>query len=87
MKSLHSKHFTYIKLNKIDGNIDDPLLLRHLKYLDDNGIKYRLTNAKMQRGRKELDAIGVSSVPALKVGDQVMIGWNVKDFNKLYAES
>ena len=37
MKSLHSKHFTYIKLNKIDGNIDDPLLLRHLKYLDDNG--------------------------------------------------
>ncbi|PKG80689.1 NrdH-redoxin [Colwellia sp. 75C3] len=55
------------------------------KYLDDNGIKYRLTNAKMQRGRKELDAIGVSSVPALKIGTELMIGWNIKDFQKLYA--
>jgi glutaredoxin len=55
------------------------------KYLDDNGIKYRLTNAKMQRGRKELDAIGISSVPALKIGNEVMIGWNLKGFKKLYA--
>ncbi|NQY87825.1 MAG: glutaredoxin family protein [Colwellia sp.] len=55
------------------------------KYLDDNGIKYRLTNAKMQRGRKELDVIGASSVPALKIGNEVMIGWNLKDFRKLYA--
>ena len=55
------------------------------KYLDNNGIKYRLTNAKMQRGRKELDALGVSSVPALKIGNKVMVGWNLKDFNKLYA--
>jgi len=56
------------------------------KYLDDKGIKYRLTNAKMQRGRKELDAIGARSVPALKIGTQVMIGWNPKNFEKLYAE-
>jgi peroxiredoxin len=56
------------------------------KYLDDNGIKYRLTNAKMQRGRKELDAMGASSVPALKIGNKVMIGWNLKNFKKLYAE-
>ena len=55
------------------------------KYLDDNGIKYRLTNAKMQRGRKELDAIGASSVPALKIGNEVMIGWDLKHFKKLYA--
>jgi len=54
------------------------------KYLDDNGIKYRLTNAKMQRGRKELDAIGASSLPALKIGNDVMIGWNLKNFKKLY---
>jgi len=53
--------------------------------LDDNGIKYRLTNAKMQRGRKELDAIGASSVPALKIGNEVMIGWDLKHFKKLYA--
>jgi len=56
------------------------------KYLDDNGIKYRLTNAKMQRGRKELDAIGARSVPTLKIGTEVMIGWNQKNFEKLYAE-
>ena len=57
------------------------------KYLDDNGIKYRLTNAKMQRGRKELDAIGVRSVPALKIGNEVMIGWNLKEFIKRYNAS
>ena len=56
------------------------------RYLDSKGYKYRLTNAKMQRGRKELDAIGARSVPALKIGDQVMIGWNVKNFNKLYND-
>ncbi|MBA6351207.1 glutaredoxin family protein [Colwellia sp. BRX9-1] len=56
------------------------------KYLDNNGIKYRLTNAKMQRGRKELDAAGASSLPALKIGNAVMIGWNLKNFKKLYAE-
>ncbi|MBA6264831.1 glutaredoxin family protein [Colwellia sp. Bg11-12] len=55
------------------------------KYLDDNGIKYRLTNAKMQRGRKELDAIGANSVPALKIGNKVMIGWDLKIFKKLYT--
>lgn len=54
------------------------------KYLDDKGIQYRLTNAKMQRGRKELDAIGARSVPVLKIGNEVMIGWNVRNFNKLY---
>jgi len=55
------------------------------KYLDSNGIKYRLTNVKMQRGRKELDAIGARSVPALKIGDEVMIGWDLKTFKKIYG--
>lgn len=55
------------------------------KYLDDNGIQYRLTNAKMQRGRKELDAIGARSVPVLKIGNEVMIGWNLKNFKKIYG--
>lgn len=55
------------------------------KYLDNNGIQYRLTNAKMQRGRKELDAIGARSLPVLKIGDEVMIGWNLKTFRKIYG--
>lgn len=32
------------------------------RYLDSKGIKYRLTNAKMQRGRKELEEIGRAHV-------------------------
>ncbi len=55
------------------------------KYLDSKGIKYRLTNAKMQRGRKELEAMGARSVPVLKIGDQVMIGWNAKNFDSIYG--
>ena len=39
----------------------------------------------MQRGRKERDAIGASSVPALKIGNEVMIGWNLNNVKKLYA--
>lgn len=54
------------------------------RYLDSKGIKYRLTNAKMQRGRKELDALGARSVPVLKVGDRIMIGWSPANFDKLY---
>ncbi len=55
------------------------------QYLDSKGIKYRLCNAKMQRGRKELDAIGARSVPVLKVGDQLVIGWDQKNFEKVYS--
>lgn len=54
------------------------------RYLDSKGIKYRLTNAKMQRGRKELQAMGARSIPVLKIGDQVMVGWNQKNFDKMY---
>jgi hypothetical protein len=39
---------------------------------------------KMQRGRKELDAIGARSLPVLKIGDRYMIGWNPNNFEKMY---
>jgi peroxiredoxin len=54
------------------------------RYLDEKGYPYRLTNAKMQRGRKELQAMGARSIPVLKIGDQVMVGWNQKNFDKMY---
>ncbi|GAM64385.1 glutaredoxin [Vibrio ishigakensis] len=38
----------------------------------------------MQRGRKELDAIRARSLPVLKIGDQIMIGWNPKNFERMY---
>lgn len=54
------------------------------QYLDQKGIKYRLCNAKMQRGRKELEAIGARGVPVLKIGDRMMAGWNAANFDKIY---
>ena len=54
------------------------------RYLDSKKIEYRLTNAKMQRGRKELQAMSARSIPVLKIGDQVMVGWNQKNFDKMY---
>ena len=56
------------------------------RYLDENGYKYRITNAKMQRGRKELDAIGARSLPVLKIGDEIMIGWNPNNFERIYHQ-
>ncbi|WP_070967892.1 glutaredoxin family protein [Vibrio sonorensis] len=54
------------------------------RYLQSKGIPFRLCNAKMQRGRKELDAIGARSLPVVKVGDRYMIGWNPSNFEKLF---
>ncbi|CAH6880188.1 hypothetical protein VCHA48O428_40036 [Vibrio chagasii] len=42
------------------------------------------TCTKMQRGRKELQAMGARSIPVLKIGDQIMVGWNQKNFDKMY---
>ncbi len=58
-----------------------------MRYLDSKGIQYRLCNAKMARGRKELDAIGARSLPVLKIRDQRLIGWNVKNFERLYKQT
>lgn len=57
------------------------------RYLDEKGYQYRLTNAKMQRGRKELDAIGARSLPVLKIGDRYMIGWDPKGFERMYKDN
>nr|WP_086938759.1 glutaredoxin family protein [Thaumasiovibrio occultus] len=54
------------------------------RYLDSKGLTYRLTNAKTPRASKELQAMGARSVPVLKIGDQVMVGWNPKNFEKIY---
>lgn len=56
------------------------------RYLDAKGIQYRLCNSKMARGRKELDALGARSLPVLKIGDQLLIGWNVSNFERLYTQ-
>ncbi|WP_413113312.1 glutaredoxin family protein [Thaumasiovibrio sp. DFM-14] len=56
------------------------------RYLDTKGIKYRLADAAEPRGRKELEAMGARSVPVLKIGERVLIGWNPKNFERIYNE-
>lgn len=55
------------------------------KYLDQQGIKYRLCNTSNSAGRKEFNATGYRGVPMLKIGDQFLNGFNVKAFQKLYS--
>lgn len=55
------------------------------RYLDSKGIKYRLCNAKMERGRKELDALGARSVPVLKIGDRLIMAGTTPILNVFTA--
>ncbi|MGF1762160.1 glutaredoxin family protein [Aliivibrio kagoshimensis] len=54
------------------------------QYLDSKKIPYRLTDAKTQRGRKELQAIGAKGVPVFKIGDQYLFGFDIKSFDKMF---
>ncbi|OAN17965.1 NrdH-redoxin [Photobacterium jeanii] len=53
------------------------------RYLDSKHIPYRLVNAAAPKAQKELSAMRARSIPVLKIGDQVMIGWNAKNFDKI----
>lgn len=54
------------------------------RYLDEHSIAYRLCNIKTPKGQKEFALTGMRGVPVLKVGDQLLNGFVVKDFNKLF---
>jgi glutaredoxin len=54
------------------------------RYLEDNNIPFRLCNIKTPAGQKEFSKLHMRGVPVLKVADQVLKGFNVKDFNRLY---
>jgi len=54
------------------------------RYLDSKRIKYRLCNVSAPSGFKEFSKLGFRGVPVLKVGDQIMNGFAVKQFEKLY---
>ena len=54
------------------------------RYLEQEGIAFRLCNVKTPRGQKELAATGFRGVPVLKVGDQLLNGFSVKTFTKIY---
>ncbi len=54
------------------------------RYLEQQGIRYRLCDVNTAKGRKEFSTTGLQSVPVLKVGEQLMKGFSVKQFKKLY---
>ncbi len=54
------------------------------RYLEQQGIAFRLCNVKTAKGRKEFAATRLRGVPVLKVGDQLLNGFSVKAFTELY---
>ena len=56
------------------------------KYLDQQGIRYRLCNVKTPKGQKDFASTGLRGVPALQVGDTLMNGFSIKKFNQLYRK-
>ncbi len=54
------------------------------RYLDEQGIAYRLCNIKSAQGQKEFASTRMRGVPVLKIGDKLLNGFSVKEFNNLY---
>ena len=54
------------------------------RYLDEQGIAYRLCNVKTAKGQKEFAITGMRGVPVLKIGDKLLNSFSVKEFTNLY---
>ena len=54
------------------------------RYLDEQKIPYRLCNVKTPKGQKEFAATGLRGVPVLKIGEQILTGFSVQGFTKLF---
>ncbi len=54
------------------------------RYLEEHNIPYRLCNVQSPKGRKEFAATGLRGVPVLKIGNEILNGFSVKSFNKLF---
>ncbi|PKI13839.1 glutaredoxin family protein [Colwellia sp. 12G3] len=54
------------------------------RYLEQQGIAFRLCNIKTAKGQREFAGTGLRGVPVLKVGDQLLNGFSIKDFTALY---
>jgi glutaredoxin len=63
-----------------------PHCLTAKNYLDKQGIKYRLCNIKTPSGQKEFSKLNMRGVPVLKIGDQLLNGFSVKQFTQLYSD-
>ena len=56
------------------------------RYLEQENIPFRLCNIKTPAGQKEFSKLNRRGVPVLKISDQILNGFNVKDFNRLYRD-
>ena len=54
------------------------------RYLEQQGIAFRLCNVKTNKGQKEFALTGLRGVPVLKVGDQLLNGFSVKTFTAMF---
>ena len=55
------------------------------QYLEQQKIPYRLCDIKTAKGQKEFAANGLRGVPVVKIGDQLLKGFSVKEFIKLFT--
>ena len=62
---------------------DCPHCVTAKKFLESREIPYRLCNVKTPHGQKEFLRTRLRSVPAIKVGDQLIAGFNPKQIEKL----
>lgn len=53
------------------------------KYLEQKNISFRLCNVKTTAGQKEFSRTGLRSVPALKIADELIAGFNPKQIEKI----
>ena len=51
--------------------------------MEDKNIPFRLCNIKTPAGQKEFSKLNLRGVPVVKVGDQILKGFDVKRFNQL----
>lgn len=56
------------------------------QYLDQNNISYRLVNIKSPSGQKEFYKTGYRAVPVLKIGEQFLNGFSVKQFKQILGK-
>ncbi|NQY88512.1 MAG: glutathione S-transferase N-terminal domain-containing protein [Colwellia sp.] len=54
------------------------------QYLEQQRIPYRLCNIKSPNGQKEFALTRLRGVPVLKIGDKLLKGFSVNEFNKLF---
>lgn len=53
-------------------------------YFKNKNINFRLCDVKTPAGQKEFNRLGYKAVPVVKVGDNIMQGFSLKQFEKLY---